>query len=341
MISRTSTRSRLLAVAVSAAAVLTTGAAAATHNDKDRGEPRSPIPVFVLDKGRFNVFDPPGVSALEFIDVSDRGQVAGTHVDEDGTPRGFVRDTRRRFSAVDAPGATQTYVVKINDSGQIVGTTCNADPCAGLRGYSRSANGRFTTLRFPGSVSTQAWGVDDRGRVVGDYLDTTGRTHGYLWTMGHFRRIDVPRSIATTVTGINDRREIVGLYLDADGNPHGFYRSRHGRFTTIDAPEAPLTAPFDINDRGQIVGYTTNDPVLSNATEVHGFVLPSGPDSPFTRIDVPGAPRTLASGIDDHGRIAGIYQNPTPGTLRTAAHLAPIPLGNVQPLGHISTKEIQ
>jgi hypothetical protein len=291
MISRTGVRIRLLAIALSAAAVLTTGAAAAGHVDEDRGDPRSPIPVFLLDKGRFAVFDPPGVSALEFVDVSDR-RVAGTYVDEDGIPRGFVRDARGRFSRVAAPGAIQTFVVKINHSGRIVGTTCDTDPCAGLRGYTRTANGRFTTIRHPGSVSTQAWGLDDRGRVVGDYVDPKGRTHGYLWAKGRFRSIDVPRSIATTVTGLNDRGETVGLYLDADGNPHGFYRSSQGRVTTIDAAAAAITAPFDINDRGRIVGYTTNDPVLPNATEVHGFVLRHGPNSPFTRIDVPRAPRT-------------------------------------------------
>ena len=45
------------------------------------------------------------------------------------------------------------------------------------------------------------------------------------------------------------------------------------------------------------------------ATEVHGFVTDRA-GGPLTRIDVPGAPATVASGIDDRGRIAGLYLNP-------------------------------
>ena len=54
--------------------------------------------------------------------------------------------------------------------------------------------------------------------------------------------------------------------------------------------------------------------------ESHRLVLRKGAEGPFTRIAFPGAPSTLATGIDDRGRIAGIYVNPdpSPGALGAA-----------------------
>jgi uncharacterized membrane protein len=311
MISRTSTRIRLVIATLGIVAALsTTGGAAVADQDQVAGDPQSPGPVFVLDKGRFSAFDPPGLNANELIDVNESGQVAGTYVDKSGVSHGFLRGQRGRFTLIDAPRATATFILKINDRGQIVGNACDTDSCETQRAYVRGPRGRFTTIRVPGSVNTQALGLDDRGRIVGSYRDARGTEHGFLWRQGRFTRVDVRGATLTQLTAINDRGEMLGVYLDADGNPHGFHRSPHGRITTIDAPGANLTFPFDINDRGRIVGFTTDALPLPDAAEVHGFVLKHGPDSRFTRIDVPGAPRTLASGIDDRGRIVGIFQNP-------------------------------
>jgi hypothetical protein len=45
-------------------------------------------------------------------------------------------------------------------------------------------------------------------------------------------------------------------------------------------------------------------------TELHGFLLAKGPSGPFTPIDFPGAPNTVAFGINDRGQIVGTYENP-------------------------------
>jgi hypothetical protein len=44
--------------------------------------------------------------------------------------------------------------------------------------------------------------------------------------------------------------------------------------------------------------------------DAHGFFLPNGVDGPVTRIDVPGAPGTIAVGLSDTGVITGSYTNP-------------------------------
>lgn len=292
------------------AALLLTSVAAVADDDPISGDPQSAGPVFVLDKGRFSAFDAPGVSANELIDINRHGQIAGTYVAKSGVSHGFLRDKRGRFTRFDFPGASATYVLKLNDRGQIVGNACDGIDCPTQFGYRRDADGRFRSLRYPGAVSTQALGIDDRGRIVGSYLDSSGTQHGYVWARGRFTTFDVCGASLTQLTAINDRGELLGVYVDADGNPHGFHRSSRGRITTLDAPGAVLTLPLDINDRGRIVGFTTDTLPIPDATDVHGFVLKHRPTSRFTRVDVPGAPRTLASGIDDRGRIAGIFENP-------------------------------
>ena len=108
----TSPRRRGLAViaaALAALSVATAGASARAHaNDSDHGA-SSAFPVFVLEKGRFSAFDPLGFRANELARINNRGQIAGSYVDADGTVRGFVRDRRGGFVRIDAPGAALTY----------------------------------------------------------------------------------------------------------------------------------------------------------------------------------------------------------------------------------------
>jgi probable HAF family extracellular repeat protein len=163
----------------------------------------------------------------------------------------------------------------------------------------------------PGSLETQALGINNRGQVVGEYFGADGIFHGFLWRRGRFTTIDGPGSLGGAVFDINDRGQIVGTYLAADGSYRGFLLSS-GRYTTFAATGAPVTFPTDINNRGQIVGTTFRDLV---GTDAHGFLLAKGVKGPFTPIDVPGALGTLPRGIDDQGRIVGIYENPNAGSI--------------------------
>ena len=133
-------------------------------------------------------------------------------------------------------------------------------------------------------------------------------------TKGRFTGFDVPGPTAQDVTRINNRGQIVGGTREvvADEGFRGYLRDRRGRFTRIDVPGAVLwTQPFGINNRGQIVGYTTDGPGIRQNQEIHGFLLVKGASGPFTAIDVPGAPATGATGINDRGQIVGLYANPT------------------------------
>ena len=62
---------------------------------------------------------------------------------------------------------------------------------------------------------------------------------------------------------------------------------------------------FGLNNRGQIAGYVAADNQLNDA---HGFLLAEGVGGPFTPVDVPGALRTIALGINNEGQIVGPFE---------------------------------
>jgi probable HAF family extracellular repeat protein len=273
--------------------------------------PRTAVPGFLLDRGRFVKFDAPGAQ-LETapLGINNRGRVVGNYIDADTDApyHGFMRDRRGRFTTIDIAGAKATVASKINDQGQIVGRYYESAPFRPPDGRPRGFlldHGRLTRIDFPGAVFTQAVGINNRGHVVGEYLDRAGVFHGFLWKRGRFTTIDFPGAAATSLVDVNDRGQIIGIKLDADGAVHGFLL-RDGDFTILDAPSAPYTFPRDINNRGQIAGFTLVDLDLTGA---RGFLLARGAKGPFTPIDVPGAPRNLVFGLNDRRQLVGTYEN--------------------------------
>jgi probable HAF family extracellular repeat protein len=298
------------------------------------GRPRSPIPGFLLDRGRYTTIEAPDPGVLQYpFDVNDRGQITGEYVrvGPDGIPdseSGFVQDKRGRTTVLDVPGAKGTEAIKLNNRGQVAGTFSTDTPIvndsASPHGYLWD-RGKVTRIDVPGAAGTGGNGVNDRGQVVGAYTDAAGAVHGYLWDKGRFTTIDAPGAVRTAAFDVNNRRQVVGHYLDTGGAMHGFLWER-GRFVTIDAPGAPLTTAEGINDRGQIVGFSAAGLDLTGA---RGFLLAKRVTGPFTPISVPGAPRTVAEGINNRGQIVGFYENPnaTPSPRRAgtqpAEHGAP------------------
>jgi probable HAF family extracellular repeat protein len=297
-------------------------------------------PGFLLDNGRYTTIQARGARTHTYAHgINNRGQIAGGFDDPsfdgpDGRGHGSIREKNGRFVQFDVPGAISTLANKINDRGQVVGGTNDSNISVGAPGTKGFLfhRGKLTTIDVPGSIETQALGINNHGRVVGEYVDADGTFHGFLWHKGRFTTIDGPGSLGGVVTDINDRGQMVGTYLDPDGTYRGFLLSK-GVYTTFAAPDAPFTFAFDINNRRQIVGSGLSYDADGNLTSARGFVLRIGPDGPFTPIDYPGALGTIARGIDDRGRIVGLYGNPdaAPSTARTRAQLPPLlprlPLG--------------
>jgi uncharacterized membrane protein len=301
--------------------------------------PRSYLPGFVLDGGRYRAFDSPDPSIGLFPSgINNRGEITGEYLRPDGES-GLYRDRRGRISSFDVPGAMGTEAVRISDRGQIVGEYSNDTPfvndSAAVHAYVTD-RGRFVRIDVPGAERTTAFGVNDRGRVVGGYVEegaprnpdgTYQEFHGYLWRNGRFRTIDVPGAPGTELYEINDRGDVLGIYSGTRvGEQHGFLLDRHGRITEIDVPGGQYTIPFGLNDRGQVVGYTADIGPDGGATNIHGFALLKGVNGPVTRVDFPGAPQTAALGINDRGQIVGAYENPNAGASAQRSRAPAMPL---------------
>jgi hypothetical protein len=149
-----------LRLAVAGAVVLAalTGASAATTRGRTGGEtaPRTPVPGFLLDRGRYMRFDAPraGIETAPN-SIDNLGRIVGSYVDDDAdaTYHGFLRDAR----------------------GQIAGFILD-DPVtlAGARGFllAKGVGGPFTPVDVPGAPRNLVRGLNDRGQLVGSYENT-------------------------------------------------------------------------------------------------------------------------------------------------------------------------
>ncbi len=295
--------------------------------------PRTPIPAFLLQRGRYTRFDAPdAVQQTNPLGINNRGVIVGKHTDAAGVDHGFRRDTRGRVVTIDVPGGVPTQLNKINDRGQIVGRYQTIPGVDSFRGFLLTG-GRLVRLDYPGAMYTQPLGINNRGQVVGEYQTPDGKTHGFLWHRGRFVTIDKPGAPATSLVDINDRGQILGATADP-ADPAGLASLRpfvldQRRFVTFRAPGAPVTFPYDLNNRGQIVGYTLAPTAADPLAGARGLLLASGASGPFTPVDVPGVPRSSAAGLNDAGAIVGQYEN-------TAAQPSPQP-GGIPPTSTMPT----
>jgi probable HAF family extracellular repeat protein len=114
--------------------------------------------------------------------------------------------------------------------------------------------------------------------------------------------VNVPGSLVTIPSKINNAGYVVGIFVDSAGIEHGFLW-QNGNYTTIDFPGAVATEALGINSENnfKIVG-----DYLDQNGVIHGFLLAG---NQFSTIDAPFAKNLSVTSINDHQKIAGIYDN--------------------------------
>jgi hypothetical protein len=244
------------------------------------------------------------------------------------TAGGFLYRKGRFTPLARIPGAGQQLHYAINDRGEIAGSYVDAGvepgpdgfyPPEAAHAFLKDRGGRVTRFDVPGGGSPSPQGIDDHGRIAGIYLDSDGIQTGFVRNRnGAFNKISLS-PIGTKARDVNDRGDVVGIYGEPAANElgyvvRGYVRDRNERTTTVAIPGAAETAPYAIDDRGRIAGSyldagVTPEPDGSAPPgTLHGFVWDKGR---VTRLDVPGALLTVALDLDDRGRVAGGYVDPT------------------------------
>jgi uncharacterized membrane protein len=262
----------------------------------------------------FISFDMPGSTGTFPLDINASGDTVGGYTSA-GLNHGFLRTADGTFTTIDYPGALYTMASGVNSEGAIVGfyaLVAVPGPLTDRHGF-LLRDGVFTSIDPTGSVFTNPLGINPEGDVVGRLCTAlpcgrpgVGNYHGFRWRDGETVIIDPPNARETNAWKSSPDGDVVGGFRET-GGPNRLFLLQGDQFTLFDLPGALPVAQDNggINSRGDIVGtYCDAAPCDLGPVARHGFLLRGGA---LTTIDVPGAVRTSATGINASGDITGFY----------------------------------
>jgi hypothetical protein len=218
------------------------------------------------------------------------------------------------------PGSVQTQVTGLNNRGVTVGFWSSTNNGIGLDAnfgfvdvHGRFLNANFPTATLAPLTVDQLLGVNDRDIAVGFYVDATGTSHGYEYSIRDHRfSLVVDPSAPTaslTAAAINDHGDVAGVYTSpASGVTDGFLLAGHGHFTDLAVPGAASTMALGVNDHDEVVGV-----YMDAAGNLHGFTWTR--EHGFSTVDDPqGQGTTTINGINDKGDLVGFFVDATGNT---------------------------
>jgi uncharacterized membrane protein len=156
---------------------------------------------------------------------------------------------------------------------------------------------KFHKANVPGAVQTYPSGINNQGVVVGTYEDASNTFHGYILQGKKLTTLDVPQGSNTSVGHLTRKGtiQVVGSYKNSTGRYLGFLY-KNGKYKDIPGPKNAISsAAIGISDTGVIVGEYSDSSHLT-----HGYLLIKGH---YTSIDVNMAQITVASGVNDKGKL--------------------------------------
>jgi probable HAF family extracellular repeat protein len=142
--------------------------------------------------------------------------------------------------------------------------------------------------------------------------DSSGKSHGFLFSGGSFTTLDDPLGTnGTVVSGIVNTGDFVGSYIDSNSMVHGFFTGRVVGSNEI----VPITLDNPLGTNGTTLFGVSTGTIVSaggivgdytdSSNTSHGFLFGGGPLIPID--DPSGTKGTFVHGINDFGQIVGNY----------------------------------
>jgi probable HAF family extracellular repeat protein len=251
--------------------------------------------------------------------VNNNGVIAGDYIDSAGIQHGMILagtkvTTVNNSSCLTAGGAVGAIAFYgINKTNAAAGWCANVKTGAD-EGFVY-ASGKFTAIIYPKATGTQANGINDKGDVVGLYLDSSGNSHGFLYTHAtkKYAAINVKGAAETVAYGINNLGDIA-LYTGTSASggvvscPCTAYVRKGTILKKLTVPKAGTTGAVShaINNKGDIDGT-----YYDSSGNRHGWLLHAGK---YYDVDDPKGPNgTRDDGINDSLEMVGRY-TPTGGS---------------------------
>lgn len=215
--------------------------------------------------------------------------------------------TRYKFRTIDDKAdPTFNQLLGINNVGTIAGYFGNGmtakTPNKGYTIVPPYGQSNYTNENFPGSVQTQVTAINQGGQTAGFGIGVQGKSFGWINWSGAF----VQYKNTTQILGLNDRGTAVG-FVTKGNVTSGFSLNRNtGKLTKIQPPggSTSVTAAA-INNLGDVAGFFTVGSVTKS------FLYKGGA---FTVFSYPNSTNTVATGINIHDEIVGVYTDSKGGT---------------------------
>jgi hypothetical protein len=241
----------------------------------------------------------------------------------DITPRISIsngsRETVDGHRLTRGPGFRRTALagLAVLASSSVAGALFLASPAPAGAATHRAAATTYTFRTLNNNADptfNQLLGINS-SNVIAGYSGSGAKGHpnkGYVlnppYGQPNYVNENFPGSAQTQVTGINNHGDTSGFWVTKNGTNHGFVEW-NGVFASYDYPATPskkgsVNQLLGINSEGVAVGFFNGSQGDSHAYQVNQAT------NVYTRIRIPGAKSSVATGINNAGDVVGFSTDP-------------------------------
>jgi len=176
-------------------------------------------------------------AVMELLGINDNPTAVGYYLDSNGSAHAFeVSLPSEQVAYFYPPFTLSAEAAGINGKGDVTGVETSI--ANNVQGWFH-VNFSYYTFSYPESLSTTPYGINWQDQIVGSYMDSSGKTQGFISgdpaIKLSFQPIYEPKNLGlTVVSDVNNYDCITGWYRGAQKQLHGFVA------TSSDWPECTL-----------------------------------------------------------------------------------------------------